>query len=186
MALIESGGGGGSFFTKKLGPLPVWGWAAVLLVGYYLYTRSHGGSGSSAGSAATTIPTAAQETLSGPGGYYSGPWGGAPAGITSPTPGGGSGTSQQFGQVGAMSGLGFLPPSVTAKMIGTNPGTYTTTDLSGNNYLWLNPAEYQALPSSTPIYYEPTPGQFVSGGTVGKSTINPSGGATPIYVRQPG
>ena len=29
----------GSQFTRKLGPLPVWAWAAVILGGYYLYNH---------------------------------------------------------------------------------------------------------------------------------------------------
>lgn len=29
----------GSQFTRKLGPLPVWAWAVVLLVGYYAYNH---------------------------------------------------------------------------------------------------------------------------------------------------
>lgn len=190
MAMIEqsSGGGGGSFFAKKLGPLPVWGWVAIAVVGYYLYSKTRAGGSSGSSQYGTTIPTAAQETLSGPGGYYSGPWGGAPAGITSPTPGGGSGTQPQFGP---QYGAGFLPSGATGATVASNPGTLTQQSDSGQTYLWLNPSEYRGLPGNTPIYYEPTPGNFVPGGTVGKNTV-PTGtaggstGATPVYIQQPG
>jgi hypothetical protein len=34
-----SGGGVTDRFTRKLGPLPVWAWAALILVGYFAYNH---------------------------------------------------------------------------------------------------------------------------------------------------
>lgn len=49
----ETGTGGGNVFTRKIGPLPMWGWMAIALlvaVFYYLYQKNN----SSSGSASTT------------------------------------------------------------------------------------------------------------------------------------
>lgn len=53
-----TGAGGSNAFTRKLGPLPTWGWMAVglaLALGYYFFKK--GKSGSSASSAATPDQT---------------------------------------------------------------------------------------------------------------------------------
>lgn len=54
----ESGGGGGSFFTRKLGPLPMWGWMAivgilVLVYAYYKKSKDASASAASTQTAAT-------------------------------------------------------------------------------------------------------------------------------------
>lgn len=39
----ETSGGGGNVFTRKMGPLPLWGWMAVgllLAVGFYLFSKN--------------------------------------------------------------------------------------------------------------------------------------------------
>lgn len=48
---------GGNIFTRKLGPLPMWGWmaiAALLAVFYYLYAKNKSASSTTAASAQTT------------------------------------------------------------------------------------------------------------------------------------
>lgn len=45
-------GGPLGVITSKAGPLPVWAWAALVVVAYFLYRRLHGGS-SSTGSSST-------------------------------------------------------------------------------------------------------------------------------------
>jgi len=91
--------GGGNILTKKLGPLPGWGWLAVIVVGYLIYRHYNSGSSSTTDTTAapTTTPT---ETIQTPGGTYTGPPGGAPSSITSPSsssPGGNGGTPGQGG-----------------------------------------------------------------------------------------
>jgi hypothetical protein len=49
----KSGGGLGKRLTRKVGPLPVWAWAAVILGAYLLWSRRSGG----AATADTTAPT---------------------------------------------------------------------------------------------------------------------------------
>lgn len=46
------------FLTRKVGPLPVWGWAAIAVGGYYWYT--HYGPGASKAAAAAAAPAAAK------------------------------------------------------------------------------------------------------------------------------
>lgn len=60
----RSSGGGGNVFTRKLGPLPMWGWMAIALLlalFYYLYKKNQSGSSSSG---ATSSPS----TVNTPGG----------------------------------------------------------------------------------------------------------------------
>lgn len=58
----EGGGGGGNVFTRKLGPLPMWGWMAIALLvalGYYLYKKNQSGATSTAasGTSPSTVNT---------------------------------------------------------------------------------------------------------------------------------
>jgi hypothetical protein len=46
-------------FTRKLGPLPVWAWAAVILGLYLVYTHFHASTGAAASTADTTAVPAA-------------------------------------------------------------------------------------------------------------------------------
>lgn len=49
-------GGGGNVFTRKIGPLPMWGWMLIALlvaVFYYLYKKNQSGSSSTAQSPST-------------------------------------------------------------------------------------------------------------------------------------
>lgn len=52
----SGGGGGGNFLTRKLGPLPTWGWMAivlVLVVAYSFYKKQSSSNSSTAQTAAT-------------------------------------------------------------------------------------------------------------------------------------
>lgn len=87
-------GGKTNPLTTKYGPLPGWGWLAVVVVGYLLYRKfsasSSSGTASTAGgtAAATNVPN---ETITLPSGAtYTGPAGAAPQGFNW---GGGTGTS---------------------------------------------------------------------------------------------
>lgn len=86
MAPPAPSGGEGSFFAKKLGPLPVWAWAGIALLGVYLYRKYT--SGSTATTATTTASTGTApptETITTAGGTYTGPVNAAPGSITNPT-----------------------------------------------------------------------------------------------------
>jgi LysM repeat protein len=58
-----SGGGGGGVLTRKVGPLAVWAWLAIVTVlgaGYYLYAKAKsGGSGTAASTSGTGSETPA-------------------------------------------------------------------------------------------------------------------------------
>lgn len=153
-------GGGGSFLTQKAGPLPVWGWLVVAVVGIYLYRRISGSSSSSGSSGTVNIPS---ETLQTPGGSYSGPVGGAPGSVTNPvTPTPGSPTTL----TGAGGGAGpFVPYATNANQsligIGYGAGAGQPTVVSsaaGQTYYEIQPG-YQ-VPAGQTVYTEPAPGQF--------------------------
>lgn len=72
MADVEApqSSGGGNVFTRKIGPLPMWGWMAIaLLVAlfYYLYKKnqssSGSGTGASSGGAAANTPGGVDASL---------------------------------------------------------------------------------------------------------------------------
>src|ERR1700681_1264559 len=75
----QAGKGIGSKLTKKGGPVPVWGWGVVALVGaYFVYKYISGKNASSAATTAATAPTTgttgltSADTSGGGGGGYSG------------------------------------------------------------------------------------------------------------------
>lgn len=147
-----------SMFKEKLGPLPVWIWiAAVTAVGllYYVIEKARKKTGSTSSTAGTTGTTPSSEI---PQFVIQNQF---PAG--SPRTAAAT-TSTTTAATAVMSGSGFLPSTVpvTEQKPGeANPGTYTATGATGGKFLWLNPTEAAALPQTTPLYYEPTPGQFV-------------------------
>jgi hypothetical protein len=52
----KSGGSVSERLTRKVGPLPVWAWAAALLAAYFLYTRMTAGKSAAAPAPASTGP----------------------------------------------------------------------------------------------------------------------------------
>lgn len=62
----KSSSGGGNFLAHKVGPLPVYGWVVVIVVGYLVYRhyQNNGGSlfGSSSNTGSSTTPSAAPTT----------------------------------------------------------------------------------------------------------------------------
>lgn len=142
---------GGNLLTRKIGPLPGWGWLAVALVAYYLYKKTTGGGGSTTTSTAGTTPPVATITL--PGGYsYSGPASGAasfqqaaqaPAsspgqGTTGTSPGSGAGTP-------GTAQSGFTPianPTALGQYFAAGGTPYVS--------LYGNYVPYQAAPANQP------------------------------------
>lgn len=146
------GAGGMSFLTQKAGPLPVWGWIAVAVVGFIIYKKLQSGSstgtttGATAGSAASgTQPT---ETLTTPYGTYTGPaQGGIPSSILSgpaPTPGPGTSTP---GGGGNTPGNGNTPsgayPGYT--LLTNNVAATVQSDLGANQPVFYSGGTGQNL-----------------------------------------
>jgi len=160
------GGGGGFDLQRKYGPLPLWGWIAVAVVGFILWRRYTAGSAASAAGTPVTTSTSGvpTETLSGPGGSYTGPFGGAPGGITGVQPGPNqpapapAGAGPTPGQGGPSPG-NSLPP-VNASQY---PSTVTLTQLE------QNPGAYTEI------------GQYINGQYVGTNVT----GGVPVYAANP-
>jgi hypothetical protein len=176
---------GQSFFQKKELGLPVWAWALIgvgAAGALYLYMRSR-----STSSAATPAaqPVTAPSSSGGGGGFGVGGYGGAgtpPSGLEPgapaqpappPAPASPGNPSLPF-QV--QSGSGWWtgsPQQAQAQPI---------TDAAGNEYEWLDSAEYQSVANSgIQVYYEVLPGVFVPvpAGLAGLA------GGTPLYMQVP-
>ena len=170
--------------TRKLGPLATWQWAAVAVGGYVLLRWWRNRQASAATSSATptsatysaSVPTEPTASLTTPSGFsYSGPLSGLgaslPYGALSQTSGGNAPP-----QVGALTGLGYAPPS----------GQNYATSNSGQTYVpFASWGSALAEPANTPVYYEPAQGVFQQAGTVGARASNltlPGGTGTPLYL----
>ena len=161
----KSGSSSGFDLSRKIGPLPVWGWIAVAVVGIYLYRRYTAGSGTSSSttSSSTGTPTAVTEpteTITTPSGSYTGPADNVPYSVLT----GGTTATTSTG-------------STATTTPTTTPGT-TSTATPGSG-------------SGVPGYGEQTVAgqQFITLGTTGPggafSGYNVGGGA-PVYFLTPG
>ena len=175
------------WLTRKMGPLPTWGWAAVVVGGVLVWRWYQARQAASAATSATptsanvtaTVPSDYTEptaSLTTPSGFsYSGPLSGLgaslPYGALSQTSGGNAPP-----QVGALTGLGYAPPS----------GQNYATSNSGQTYVpFASWGSALAEPANTPVYYEPAQGVFQQAGTVGAGASNltlPGGTGTPLYL----
>lgn len=173
-----------SFFQKKELGLPVWGWVLIVggvAVAYVVYTRMHSGS-------ASTAPATQTVTPSGAGGGSGGGFG-PPGGYAQPAPPASPGNPALPFQV--QSGSGWWAggsnwatdtpaqqAAATAKAQAAGP----ITDAAGNEYEWLDPAEYNSMKNSgVQIYYEVLPGVFVP---VPAALAGLAPG-TPLYMQVP-
>jgi hypothetical protein len=68
--------------TRKVGPLPVWAYAAILVIGYVLYKRMKGGSSSTTAAAPATGASPTDQTTYVPGFDAAGAGGGGGIGAT--------------------------------------------------------------------------------------------------------
>jgi hypothetical protein len=187
----QAGKGIGSKLSKKLGPLPVWGWGLVGLVGaYFVYKYISGKSAASA--AATTAATApttgttgvgSADTTGASGGGssgYSDGGGGQLAGLLSQLQSQGIGaTSAGPGTapaVGAFSGYGYGAQG--------GPGSYESAQ--GQSYQELTAAQIRAmLQAGQTVYEQVQPGVFTPfPGTGISSGYNPTTG-TPLFGSSP-
>lgn len=64
-----SSGGGSTFLTKRVGPLPIWGWAAILLllaVGYYMWHKNQNSSAPTSTTSDSQIPQFVNQVYTNP------------------------------------------------------------------------------------------------------------------------
>jgi len=178
----------GEFFTRKVGPLPVWAWAAVALVAVYLYRRSTSSS-TTASTTASTGVTPPTETITTAGGTYSGPVNAAPSSITNPTtpsPGNTGTTTVSPGNTGVAA---FTPPSTASlsgsgywESSGPGSGQIPITDQSGAAYTWIaSPAQLPILEGAQNTYVQSAPGVFTPVNIPQQGSGLAAG--TPIYQK---
>lgn len=192
----------GSFFQKKELGLPIWAWALIVAGGagaFILYTRMKGSSTSTG--ATSTAPTTTTGST-GPGGFGVGGNGGSGTTPTSPPaqilPG--PPVPDQ-----PVTGPGVAPMQPASPPTPASPGnpslpyqvqsgsgwwvgspaqaqSQPITDAAGNEYEWLDGAEYMSMANSgIQVYYEVLPGVFVPvpAGLAGLA------GGTPLYMQVP-
>ena len=136
----QAGKGIGSKLTKKLGPLPVWGWGLVgVVAAYFVYKYISGKSAASA--AATTAATAPTTGTTGLGSADTG------AGSTASGNGYNGGGEGQLGQI-----LSLLQSQSPSSGASANPPNYqllnTSADVS------------QAIAAGWQIFNQPAPGMY--------------------------
>lgn len=123
--------------TRKVGPLPLWAYAAILVVGYFLYQRLHTtGSGTSGASSTTSADGS---------GTYVPPFDAASGGIGGGIGAAGLGTTTNnyyYGDQGAGQATGG----------GTSSGTGDGTGGGSTTVPPNNPAPTGGLPVSVPGY----------------------------------
>ena len=187
-----------SFFQKKELGLPVWGWVLIVggvAVAYVVYTRMHSGSASTAPATQTVTPSGAGGGSGG--GYGFGTGGGGGSGTTVPgpqdvqpyvppsSPGNPalpfqvqSGSGWWAGGSNWATDTPAQQAAATAKAQAAGP----ITDAAGNEYEWLDPAEYNSMKNSgIQVYYEILPGVFIPVPTA-LAGLAPG---TPLYMQIP-
>lgn len=178
----------GSFFTKKVGGVPVWGIGLVVVgVVGYMYWRSKKAASAAAaitsstasGTSATTPAVTPASDYGAPTGFSFAGGGGTPPWAqpvpvattpATPTP---STTQSQLG-----SGYGILNsqfPSQGVLSVPTSQGTFTELNSSGNTAFGG-----QAATGTAGNYYQPTPGVFTP--ITAGDTLSPG---TPIFGLTP-
>ena len=207
MMAAPAAGGSPSFLQRKQLGLPVWAWALIFAGGagaFILYTRMK--SSSSAGAATTPPVTTTGST--GPGGFGVGGYGGSGtggSGGTQPSPNPRTQPAQILPNGQPFYGAVPPPTSPPNQPAPSSPGnpslpfqvqsgsgwwvgspaqaqSQPITDAAGNEYEWLDGAEYQSMANSgIQVYYEVLPGVFVPvpAGLAGLA------GGTPLYMQVP-
>ena len=205
-AKAPAGKGGGSFFTNKVGPLPMWGWIAVAVVGIIIYRKVSGGGSSSSTSGTTSASDQAAllnaqaaadyASLTTAGGSYSGPVGGAPTSITDPTT-----STTSTGATGGTVTAGTPPetttpgPTASAPTPGATPASYLALtspaaiqgDINAGQTLYQSGTEAQAwdLANGTPAGQSlPDPNQYYA--LSGPAAVALGASGKPVYVKQGG
>lgn len=154
-----------NFLTRKVGPLPVWGYALLGVGLFFLYRRSKSAATATGATSnvSATVPEIPTATLTTPGGFtYSGPLGGLssliPTGALSSTVGStsGSGIVGNWGGNPQQQNVNFAPvttgstlPQLTTLFYQPTPGTFEP----------VNPNMYSSLPPSTQLYALPNSNQ---------------------------
>lgn len=160
--------------TKKFGPLPLWGWAAVALVGLYLWRRQQSAASASQQAASSSqgtpstyptdvgapayygyggsgggTPPAGTYSYQPPGTSSTGTTGGAtspPPGVptTSPTPGSGGGVAAGYS--------GITNPDLAAADIRAGVPLYYNTAGAGQTPVYERVTAQSNLPKGTGLY----------------------------------
>ena len=169
--------GGGNVLTTRYGPLPLWGWLGIAVVGYLLYRRYSSGAASST-TAATGTAAPATETVTTPYGSYTGPaQGGIPSSVlgpTTPTPGPGP----TPGGGGPTPGNGGTPGGAMYSLITSNVAQTVQSRLSaGQPVLYAAQAGQAAQQGQGLVAVtQPTPGGGWQFGGSPTAPGNPTGG----------
>lgn len=171
------------WLTRKVGPLPMWGYGAIGVAIFFVYRMRKSQSaastapGASANYTANTSPWPTESVTTPSGFSYTGPAGGGeyyiPQGAMSTTSSTtNSGVSPFDYSSEPFQGAGYNTPSGGAGA--PIPG------LSGGSYQWLpsQQAVQAAQANQTPIYYQPTPGNFQAIGPGFNQWAN-----TPIFEK---
>lgn len=188
--------GGGGFFTKKLGPFPTWVWIGLGVAVLYLYqSRKAAASSSTAQTDAATQALAQQGAAAAQYGYSGADLASMLSNLSGQVAmlgGGNTGstgsTATSPGSTGTpaapdyanekLSGSGYYVPGSTVPIVGTN----------GHTYEWIASGNViRSLPKGTIVYYQPTPGNFVSTGPVGQTKVGTGQGnvapGTPTFLQ---
>lgn len=162
------------WLTRKLGPLPAWGWAALAGGGFivfrYLKARQASSSTTPAGTSSNvtaTVPDIPTASVTEPGGFsYTGPLGGLSQ--LMPT-----------GAMSATSGSNFTPPTGESQIgggFGFSP-TQTQSLITSPTGAQFAQVPAGAATGGTQYYYQPEPGIF----TAINPASPPGGPSTPWF-----
>jgi len=166
---------GGNILTRKIGPLPGWAWAAVVVGGFLIYRQRKAAAAAAAGTATTSsvTPTPVPASPASTPGYgYQGPGSGGGWGV-GPIPQGAL----------ANTASSWTPPvgeSQSGSGFGNAPGATTVLDSQGNSYEQVSGPQ---LPLGTTTYYQAAPGVFQPYENPGGNNVQPLAANTPLYVQ---
>lgn len=192
-----SGHGLGAALTTKYGPLPLWGWIGVAVVGFLLYRKLTGSSSSTAATAATTGTSTTQptETVTTPYGSYTGPaQGGIPSSVLGPTGGGNGGGGAGAGNTGGgtpgSGGNSSPPPGAPYSQIQSNVANTVQSLLSSGQPVYYAGSAGAAAQQGQGLVQVTQPqagGPWLFGGspTAPGNPTGPAGSPSAYYVPVP-
>jgi ribonuclease E len=151
----------GSFFMRKVGPLPVWAWAAIALGAFYLYRKYAAGTSSTAGTTGTAAYTPPTESVTLPGGISA--------------TGTGGDINDLLAWLAAQQAAGTAAPGAGSTTAGSG-----TSGASGGTTSGTAPAPSGPAPGAA----SPSPGN--GGGTPGQASEVDVYQSGAVYVFQPG
>lgn len=164
----------GEFFTRKLGPLPTWGWGVIGIAGIVFYLRYRATHTATSASAPNTASV---------------PFGTSAAGTGTTAAGYAPTLSDQIGALtGDISALQGLNTALGLGPTGTQPtasGGPIYGPTTGGRYVPTTSTQdvMNAVNAGLPVYYQPTPGgPFVQ---IPASELFPGSGYTSTFLFEP-